>query len=364
MIRRGGDLAHERLGSGPRAENAEVVGLEGVAERGPVERLAGEQTAHQRQAMVLGGGEGPLLARMLFADRREQPVEGPGLAAQQALEHRASHLELRRLGDEEIADQGVAGEVATQDDVDADPVPGRQARLSEQSDWRRFLPARLAFDRLQSIVEGGADGGAQSVDVDEVADLARVGNCAHAGEDRRLELLAALGETGGQLGTDPAGVAAPRHRLTSTGLHPLGTSAQTGPQDALEHPAGVPDPQVAFWVHGDRGRGGEVFPRAGAAFAPPTRVAVFEVLGGADVARVARRATALIDALADHEDEFAVGGEFGDPAIHAVGDVDIMAGEAARVVVDGYRFGGNVARAGIRVDERLESGRHGMAAEN
>ena len=117
-----------------------MVGVEVIPELGVVDQLAGEQ-ALDALAAPLGGAAGPVprLALVLGADRGEQAVAERRLRGEQAPQGRARNLGPLRLFDEEVAEEGVAGEVATQDGVEGDAVARVEASLREQD--RRAPPA-------------------------------------------------------------------------------------------------------------------------------------------------------------------------------------------------------------------------------
>jgi hypothetical protein len=69
------------------------------------------------------------------ADGGEQPIAERSLLGEQATKRRIRNFGPLRLFDDEVAEEGVPGEVATQDGVERDAVAGVQAGLSEQGRW-------------------------------------------------------------------------------------------------------------------------------------------------------------------------------------------------------------------------------------
>ena len=110
-----------------------MVGVEVVPELGVVDQLPGEQ-AHDALAAALGSIAGPVpcLALVLGADGGEHAVAERRLRGEQTPQGRARNVRPLRLFDEEVTEEGVAGEVATQDGVQGDAVARIEASLREQ----------------------------------------------------------------------------------------------------------------------------------------------------------------------------------------------------------------------------------------
>jgi hypothetical protein len=103
-----------------------VVGIEVVGQLGGIEELTVEKAAHELDAAAFGGCRVPCLALELGADRDKQLIEQRRETAKQALELLGPEPTARRLLEERIADQRVAGDIATHDG--SSPTPLRAAR--------------------------------------------------------------------------------------------------------------------------------------------------------------------------------------------------------------------------------------------
>lgn len=164
-------------------------------------------TRSARRCSALLGARATLgrLAPVLLGDRGGQAVEGGRLAAQQVLHLRAAQHGLAvRLLDHVATQQRVAGEVAAQDGIEADPHTGGETSLCEQLDGDRGLVAFGAPDRVKAELKRRGDRAPQALGIDGISDLARVGDRADPGQDVSFELGAAGLEARAQSRARPA----------------------------------------------------------------------------------------------------------------------------------------------------------------
>ena len=127
-----------------------MVGVEVISELGVIDQLAGEQALDALATPLRGAARPALrLAGVLGADGGEQAIAERRLRAEQATKDRVRNFGPLRLFDEEVPEEGVAGEVATQDGVEGDAVARVQAGLCEQG-RRNGRGAALAEPRARS----------------------------------------------------------------------------------------------------------------------------------------------------------------------------------------------------------------------
>ena len=181
-----------------------MVRVEVVSELGVIDELTGEQ-ALDALATPLRGAAGPVLrlAGVLGADGGEQPIAERRLHAEQTTQGRVRHLGPLRLFDEEVPEEGVAGEVAAQDGVEGNAVARIQTGLRDQDRWNGRGAALADLEHGEPIVDGGGEGGLQTLDVGGVGDVVGIGDRVDARRDRRFKLGQPLAQSGGQLGPTP-----------------------------------------------------------------------------------------------------------------------------------------------------------------
>ena len=97
--------------------------IEVIFEPAGIDQLPGDQPLDPlRPLLFRSAGALTALAGMLLADRLQQAIEERRLGAQHALQGGAAQQSASPcLLDQEVADQGVAGEVTAQHGVEADP---------------------------------------------------------------------------------------------------------------------------------------------------------------------------------------------------------------------------------------------------
>ena len=115
-----------------------MVSLEGVAELGALNPLAGEQASQERKPTPLGITR--LVGRLTFVllaypgdDAVIAEREGP----QDALELGGADPDCGRLLEQAIGEQTVTGRVATEDCLESNAIAGGEARLRQQLDRER-----------------------------------------------------------------------------------------------------------------------------------------------------------------------------------------------------------------------------------
>ena len=110
-----------------------MPGVEVVGQLLGVEQLTGEQALDEgRPAPLSGLGPDVPLAPILLGDGGDQVLEGGGLYSMQPLQIGCNDVVGLRLIDDEIAEQGVAGGVATQHSLEADAAASGEAGLDEK----------------------------------------------------------------------------------------------------------------------------------------------------------------------------------------------------------------------------------------
>ena len=142
------------------------------------------------------------LAGVLGADRGEQAIAERRLRAEQAAKGRARDLGPLRLFDEEVPEEGVAGEVATQDGVEGNAVARVQAGLREQDRWNGRGAALADLEHGEPMIDGGGEGGVEALEVGGVGDLVGIGDRVDASRDSRLDLGQPLAQAGCKRGAD------------------------------------------------------------------------------------------------------------------------------------------------------------------
>ena len=93
-----------------------------------------------------------------------------------------------RLFDEDVAEEGVAGEIATQHGVEGDAGASGQAGLREQCRWDAGGASLAVLDYGDGVLEGRGKGTVQAVQVGGIGDLAGVRDRVGAGGDGRFKL--------------------------------------------------------------------------------------------------------------------------------------------------------------------------------
>ena len=147
-------LAHRLIRPVSPGHQAEVVGVEVIAELGVIDELTGEQ-ALDALATPLRGAAGPVLrlAGVLGADRGEEAIAERRLGAEQATKGRARNLGPLRLFDEEVPEDGVAGEVAAQDGVEGNAVARIQTGLRDQHRWNGRGAALTDLEHREPVID-------------------------------------------------------------------------------------------------------------------------------------------------------------------------------------------------------------------
>ena len=216
-----------------------MVGVEVVPELGVVDQLPGEQ-ALDALAAALGSTAGPVpcLARVLGADGGEQAVAERRLRGEQTAQGRARNVRPLRLFDEEVTEEGVAGEVATQDGVEGDAVARIEASLREQDRRHGRALALTDLEHREPMIDGGGERGVEALEVGGVGDLVGIGDRVDAGRDRRLNLGQALTQTRRDRG---AGFVEGALSRQTTVAHTTQVSDKiAGPQLAAARPGQLP----------------------------------------------------------------------------------------------------------------------------
>ena len=153
-----------------------MVDIEVIGQRSGIDELARQESLDVLQAALAGAPRPPRgLASMLLADNGDEAVEESGLGAQQAPQLAFREQTGARL-EEEVAEDRVSGEVAAQDGVQADAVTGREPGLDRQGRRDRRRSPLLAPDRVEGVIEGRDEGGAQAVGVGGVGNVRGVGD--------------------------------------------------------------------------------------------------------------------------------------------------------------------------------------------
>ena len=193
-----GQHAHRLLRPLPFGHQREVVGVEVISELGVIDQFTGEQ-ALDALATPLRGAAGPVpgLAGVLGADGGQHAIAERRLRAEQATQGRARDFGTLRLFDEEVPEEGVAGEVATQDGVEGNAVARIQTSLCEQNRRNGRGAALAHLEHGKPVLDGGGEGGVEALEVGGVGDVVGIGDRVDAGRDRGLDLGQALTEARG-----------------------------------------------------------------------------------------------------------------------------------------------------------------------
>src|SRR5258706_8285806 len=100
-----------------------------------------------------------------------------------------------RLFDEEVPEEGAAGEVATQDGVEGDAVAHIQPGLCEQGRWKVRDVALTGLEHIEPMVDRGREGNIEPLEISGVGDLVGIGDRVNASRDCRPNLRQTLAET-------------------------------------------------------------------------------------------------------------------------------------------------------------------------
>jgi hypothetical protein len=169
------------------------MGVEVIAKLGMVDELAREQP-FDALATPLGGAAGSALrlTAVLDADGGEQTVAERRLLAEQTTKVGARNFGPLRLFGEEVPEEGVASEVATQDGVEGNAVARIQTGLGEQNQWNGRSVALTSLEHGEPMIDGGSEGSIETSEVGRVNDVAGIGDRVDAGRNSRLNLRQTL----------------------------------------------------------------------------------------------------------------------------------------------------------------------------
>ena len=173
------------------------MGVEVIPELGVIDQLAGEQPLDALATPLRGAG-GPVLrlAGVLGADGVEQAIAERRLRAEQATKGRIRDFGPLRLFDKEVPEEGVAGEVATQDGVEGNAVARIQAGLCEQDRWNGRGLTLTDLEHGKPMIDGGGEGSVKTLEVGGVGDVVGIGDRVDTSRDSRFELGEPLAQAG------------------------------------------------------------------------------------------------------------------------------------------------------------------------
>lgn len=129
---------------------------------------------------------------MLLRHSSHQALEEGPLRAHASLQLPRPDSTPLGLLEHEVAEQGVAGEVAAKDGVQGDLGAGGEPCLRQELERDLGWVALRALERLDPVVQGGGDRFSQAQGIGGVPDLGGIGDRPGAGRDRLLDLPLAL----------------------------------------------------------------------------------------------------------------------------------------------------------------------------
>jgi hypothetical protein len=137
---------------------------------------------------------------VLLSDRREESVDDRRLCPEQLLERTAGEAFGGGLANHQIQQDRMTRQIASEDGVQADAVPGGLAGLLEK-DFRRCTGSFLASRQGAKGVFEACPG--RNAEADQVVGVADAGivHRLDAGEDRALELGQSNHQTSGKIGS-------------------------------------------------------------------------------------------------------------------------------------------------------------------
>jgi hypothetical protein len=140
----------------PRGDEAEMPGVEVVAQLRGVRRLAGEQPLDLLDTAALDGSVAPIyLLCICLGNGNQDPVEQKPLRPQ-CLPHRLRGR-IAGLPQQVVAEQGMTSDVAAKHRAQGHAVSGREVRLSGKLSRNGGRPLRPAFENRDRLPYGGVN---------------------------------------------------------------------------------------------------------------------------------------------------------------------------------------------------------------
>ena len=188
--------------SGASDDQTEMPGVELVLEFADVERgIAAEQSLNPFGETLRRRAPHQLeLGHVFGRHRRHHPVDMRAVGIEYLPQRLAR--EAAGLVHDELPQQPVAGRVAPQHGVEANPVASRAPRLRDRHRGNRLRPSLTPLDGAQGVFQALGNRGAQPRFVLGIEGFPGFGQSAYAGEDRFFDLCRSLPQPSDELSPD------------------------------------------------------------------------------------------------------------------------------------------------------------------